>query len=818
MQRLLHILLLCAACATQAQTNVVVLASDGAWTWYNDPRALFHNGTLYAGYVRNADGRAALTAYTPGTGVATSLWSSSWVQADDHNNPALLPLEDGRLLALHARHSTEAKFYARVSTSTNPVASGDWAAEAAFTNAATVSYQNPYRLATEPGRIFNFMRCINYNPTVTYSTNNGASWSGTTNLIRTGTGSIRPYVKYTSDYTNRIDFLYTDGHPRDLTNSLYHAFYSNGAIRTTDGAVLKPWTNLPLLHDSGERGSVIYQYSTAAQTNPNVHIPTGRAWCWETVLDSNSWPVCVFTVQRDQVMGTNWSDDRIYYYRAWWTPADGWQKRFIAQAGRPLYTAEDDYAGGIALDPARPGTVYLSSNAGDPFDVTQTTNVPLRTDSRYRLYRGETTNNGLTFAWTLLSPEGAPNDYLRPYVPRFRGTNDAIVCFRGSYSTYTSYSAEVLALFGSPQLVATNPPPPPVTNLAFLGQAVTDWHAGRNTAAPSLDGGDTDRPLVGATTSAVNSQVWAYFPPVALFTGVTVRLQGLVRFDQAPLSGGDQLRFGLFDVNGEAVETTRVFSTIGTTNVDDWRGLYVTVDNAATAGGGVLREFIGGTNIFITAGTRAITRGTYEEASFTALPAGTAVVFRLDVTRTGPTNFDVAGEFDGAAFSFPMIGTSHPLPRFGALGWLNGNGLGVTSFAFSNVQVGVVGDGPYALWSALRDLPPGTGTADPDGDGHATLLEYATGSDPTNAAPAGPLSLVGAGAVFARATNATDVTLLVERADALDANWTGLATNRNGSWGGATNVTEGGTGTPVSVTVTPPVGTNAFLRLRIERP
>ena len=142
----------------------------------------------------------------------------------------------------------------------------------------------------------------------------------------------------------------------------------------------------------------------------------------------------------------------------------------------------------------------------------------------------------------------------------------------------------------------------------------------------------------------------------------------------------------------------------------------------------------------------------------------------------------------------------------------------MTSFAFSNVQVGVVGDGPYALWSALRDLPPGTETADPDGDGHATLLEYATGSDPTNAATAGPLSIVGAGAAFARATNATDVTLIVEQADALAANWTGLATNRNGSWGGTTNVNESGTGTPVAVTVTPPAGTNAFLRLRIVRP
>lgn len=802
-----------------AQTNAVVLAADGAWTWYNDPRALFHQGVLYAGYVRAADGRAALTAYDPASGTATSLWASSWVQNDDHNNPALLPLEDGRLLALHARHSTESRFYTRLSLATNPATSSDWAAEQTITAPSTVSYQNPYRLATEPGRIFNFMRSINFNPTVALSTNAGNTWFGLTNLIRTGSGSIRPYVKYASDYTNRIDFLYTDGHPRDVTNSLYHAYYSNGAIWKTDGTLLKPWTELPLLHDAGERGSVIYQYSTAPTNDPEAHIPTGRAWCWETVLATNGWPVCVFTVQRDAVMDAAWSGDRIYYYWARWTPETGWQKRFIAQAGRPLYAAEDDYAGGIALDPDRPDTVYIASNADAPFDLSTTTNVPLRGDGRYRLFRGVTTNQGLTFGWTPVSPEDATVDYLRPYVPRFKGTNDCVLCFRGTYATYTTYAAEVVALFADPQVVPTNPPPP--TNLAFFGQGVADWHAGRNTEAPSLDGPDTASPVVGASSSAVNAQVWGYFPPLALHTGVTIRLQGHVVFGQLPSQTGDQLRFGLFDPNGEVMDQARTFSTIGTTNVDDWRGLLVTVDNAASAGGGVLREFLGGTNIFMTASSRSVARGTYAEATFVALPANTAVTFRLDITRVGPTNFNVAGAFDGAPFSFPDVGTAHPFPRLGAMGWLNGGSLGVTSFALSNVEVGVVGDGPFILWSALRNLAPEAAGQDADEDGFANLLEYATGGDPTNAASGARLLPHPQGIVFPRDTNAVDVTLLVEGSDAVTngASWIGLATNSQGHWGGASNVVESGTGTPATATVIDPVGgAHRFLRLRVTRP
>src|SRR5262249_3808695 len=149
------------------------------------------------------------------------------------------------------------------------------------------------------------------------------------------------------------------------------------------------FSDIPLLHDSGQRGSVIYQYSAVDTSDPNDHIPTGRAWCWEISYQSNGWPACIFTVQRDMVMGTNWFDDRIYYYYARWTDTN-WQKRFIAKAGRPLYSSEDDYAGGIALDPEDPTVVYLSTDAAAPFDLTTISNVPLA--AHFEIYKGVTTD------------------------------------------------------------------------------------------------------------------------------------------------------------------------------------------------------------------------------------------------------------------------------------------------------------------------------------------------------------------------------------------------------------------------------------------
>lgn len=113
------------------------------------------------------------------------------------------------------------------------------------------------------------------------------------------------------------------------------------------------------------------------------------------------------------------------------------------------------------------------------------------------------------------------------------------------------------------------------------------------------------------------------------------------------------------------------------------------------------------------------------------------------------------------------------------------------------------------------------------GGGYPNLLKYATGSSATNsdslAAMNGTQTSNGFLALtFNRNTNANDVTLIAESSSNVTngAPWRGIATNFNGSWGGATNVTESGTGTPVVVIVsdTATPATNRFLRLRVTRP
>lgn len=430
--------------------GAVPIAPDGAWTWFNDERAIVHKGSLYSGYVL-ADGRYGITRYDLADGLARHMVisTSTSTQKDDHNNPSITVLPDDRLLALYSKHISGNQFYQRTSLVAQPATSADWGPEIIRAVPAANTYANTYLLTGENNAIYNFHRCINFNPTLTISTDNGTSWGASRQLLGTGTGSTRPYPRYTSNGIDRIDVIYTDGHPRDVNNSVYHMYYKSGGLYKTDGTLIAPLANIPLDHDAGQRGNIIYQYSDSAWgagQGPNDWIPTARGWTWDVVYDRTENPVCVFQVQ----VGTDatWSTSRIFYYYARWT-GTAWQKRFIAQAGRGIYAAESDYGGGMCLDPEDPRIVYISTNAASPFALGDVNNVSLAANARYEIWRGFTADGGLTFTWTAIT-SGSNADNLRPIVPLNHGRTECLLWFYGTYTSYTNYSTQIIGRLGVP--------------------------------------------------------------------------------------------------------------------------------------------------------------------------------------------------------------------------------------------------------------------------------------------------------------------------------------------------------------------------------
>jgi hypothetical protein len=349
---------------------------------------------------------------------------SSWKSKDDHNGPALIQLDTGRILAASAKHNLEPRWYWRLADLNDRSQQLNWMAEQVFTLNARATYNNLFQLSSEHNRIYNFIRGINYNPTLLYSDDEAQSWSRPIQLIKIGTGSTRPYVKYVGNGKDRIDLLYTDGHPRDVPkNNVYHLYYSNGGFHKSDGTLIRTLEEVktnPLVPADGTR---VYDGNSAS----------GRGWVWDLEYDAQGCPVAAYISSPDGADG----NDLRYRYGRWNGRSKTWIEGQIAYAGTHIYVPENHYAGGISLDPADANTVYISANADPATGKRNTT-------GHYQIFRG-TKKGGADWQWTQLTSD-TDTDNLRPIVPRNHGFKTCVIWLQGSYRAYTNYSTRIVGI------------------------------------------------------------------------------------------------------------------------------------------------------------------------------------------------------------------------------------------------------------------------------------------------------------------------------------------------------------------------------------
>ncbi|NME70736.1 BNR-4 repeat-containing protein [Flammeovirga aprica] len=424
-----------------------IIANDGAWTWYNDERATYKDGKLYTSYVKS-NGKTALSVNAISTGktIGSEVELSTWHQKDDHNNASILMRADGKVMVFYSKHIGPKENYFRTSLVNEPSEATDWGEE--ITQITTnnsdhkgATYNNAYQLSEEDGRIYNFMRTNNFNPNVkTYDKEGVPLREGKDFILfKNGDGSVRPYVKYTSNNKDRIDFFFTDGHPRKANNSLYHCYYktnadgSQGSIFQTDG------TFICSLKDVFEGKPIdvatvhkIYQYGADGTT--------ARAWTHNINYDGKGHPVVSYSKQLDI--------NTITYHYAKWNGKQ-WTNHLVADAGKGLYKGEDDYTGIITINPYNTNQIFMASNKNP---ITGEEGV------RYEIYTATTKDHGASWKWRAIT-ENSKQDNLRPYVPKgIKKKKDRVVLwFYGRYTTYMNYKARVVGEFYNKEFKGDTP-------------------------------------------------------------------------------------------------------------------------------------------------------------------------------------------------------------------------------------------------------------------------------------------------------------------------------------------------------------------------
>lgn len=400
-----------------------LVATDGAWTWYNDERVIFHNNIFFASYVKR-NGKSAFTTYS------IEKWSSchaqkekilsTWSWPDDHNNAAFLPLQDNSILACYATHGKSKSFNQRKIEVPRwkECILGDEKSFEMINTRKGLTYQNLHRLSSENNRIYNFFRGNNFNPNFVYSDDEAQTWSEPTWLISAGTNSNkRPYVKYVSNGKDRIDFLYTDGHPRnEKTNNVYHFYYQKGNFYTSVGKKIRSTEQLKNKPINLEEGTLLFDGST----------PNGRAWVYDLEYDKDGQPHAAFISSPSGDIGSD--------MRYWTATFNGkkWHTEEIAYAGSNLYPKEQHYAGGFALYPNKSNQVVISANVNPDSGKSLPNN-------KYQLFEG--IKKGDSWKWEQLTFDPV-FDHLRPVI--VRGEKNALFWFTGDYHSYLNYHTDIM--------------------------------------------------------------------------------------------------------------------------------------------------------------------------------------------------------------------------------------------------------------------------------------------------------------------------------------------------------------------------------------
>ncbi len=373
----------------------------GGWTWFQEPRAVEYNGTIYFGYIKSNGDAAIRTINATTLAVSAETILKVGLGADDHNNPTILIRDsDKRIVVFYTGHVSADAIYMRVST--NPEDISSFAAEVNLDSqigGAAYTYPSPVQLLAEtndPITLF-FREHIDDNTTAlrfSKSTDSAATWSSRTLLFRVTNQSA--YWKVASDGQGRIDFGVSSGHPfYDANVKIGHFYYEGGNYYRTDGTQIV--TALPL------------SFSDVTE----IHNGTPTSWIWDMAVDADGHPHVTYATWPGR------HDARLNEAR--WT-GSAWVANEVAAADRGDIEPKTGmyYTGGIVLDHEDTDVAYVSRWV----------------DGQWEMFRYTTPDDGDTWAGEQLTYR-SPGMNVRPVAIRHHGPNLAALWVL--FQPYTDY-------------------------------------------------------------------------------------------------------------------------------------------------------------------------------------------------------------------------------------------------------------------------------------------------------------------------------------------------------------------------------------------
>ncbi len=350
--------------------NNTVVTNNGGWNWYVEPSGthiqpgdelanLFESGVYssnggyeftedktYMGWVEDG-GDIVVSSLDHNTGEHKRVVIHEKLESDDHNNPAVIVLPDGRIMAVYSMHTNEPYMYYRVTK--NPEDISEWHPEQFYycltevENATyNATYPSVFVVHDDCGIegndvIYMGWRGVHWKPTLakfSVPDENGVMETimGQTQFANTtykgsskndggaSDGSRRPYTKYDYDVErNKIYMTFTATHPdNDVRNHIYYVELdiADQNLYTASGRLLQPlpFENSEEYVSQGANGTngqwgvitvdligafpelLVFDASeqTGQSFNPSSGSVERRGWTWDIAHNEKGEPCIVY--------------------------------------------------------------------------------------------------------------------------------------------------------------------------------------------------------------------------------------------------------------------------------------------------------------------------------------------------------------------------------------------------------------------------------------------------------------------------------------------------------------------------------------------